>query len=135
MSLLDLKAAPSRSVERWFGLSLSTLFLVFALMLRHSASRVSMALMVVGVLIGVIYYCIPGTRLRVIRAWQYFTYPLAWVISHLLLGTVFFGIVLPTGIMLRLLGYDPLRLKKRDSASNWIHRREDDDISRYFKQF
>ena len=135
MSLLDLKAAPSRSVERWFGLSLSTLFLVFALMLRNSASRVSMALMVVGVLIGEIYYCIPGTRLRVIRAWQYFTYPLAWVISHLLLGTVFFGIVLPTGIMLRLLGYDPLRLKKRDSASNWIPRREDDDISRYFKQF
>ncbi|WP_372721854.1 SxtJ family membrane protein [Novipirellula sp.] len=135
MSLLDRNAVPSRSMKRWFGLSLSTLFLIFALMLRHDASRVSMALMVVAVLLGVIYYCIPGTRLRVIRAWQYFTYPLAWGISHLLLGAVFFGIVLPTGIMLRLLGYDPLRLKKRDSASNWIQRREDNDISRYFKQF
>ena len=122
-------------MKRWFGLSLSALFLVFAFLLRHSANAVAVTLAVVGVLIGVIYYCVPSAPLRVIRAWQYVTYPLAWTISHLLLGTVFFGIVLPTGITLRLLGYDPLRLKKRDSASNWIPRRDDSDISRYFKQF
>ncbi len=135
MSLLDLNSAPSSSMKRWFGLSLSSLFLILAYVVRHSASVVAMVLAIVGVLVGVIYYCVPSAPLRVIRAWQYVTYPIAWTISHLLLGTVFFGIVMPTGIVLRLLGYDPLRLRKRDSDSNWIPRREDSDTSRYFKQF
>ncbi|EMI16085.1 signal peptide protein [Rhodopirellula maiorica SM1] len=135
MPLLDLNADPSSSLKRWFGISLSALFFVVAFLMRHSATMVAMTLAVVGVLVGVIYYCVPGAPLRVIRAWQYMTYPVTWIISHVLLGTVFFGIVLPTGIVLRLLGYDPLRLKQRDSGSNWLPREEASDISRYFKQF
>ncbi|WP_345685520.1 SxtJ family membrane protein [Novipirellula caenicola] len=135
MALFDLNTDPSSSTKRWFGASLSTLLLIVAYLVQYRAANVSMILAIAGVMVAVVYYAVPGTRVRLIRAWQYATYPVAWVISHLLLGTVFFGIVLPTGIVLRLLGYDPLRLKKRNSKSNWMARGDAPEISRYFKQF
>jgi len=38
------------------------------------------------------------------------TYPIGWVVSHVLLGLIFYGIVTPIGIILRLTGHDPLQI-------------------------
>jgi hypothetical protein len=40
-----------------------------------------------------------------------------------MMAFVFFGAVLPTGLIMRALGKDPLRLKRRpDANSYWIER-------------
>jgi len=47
------------------------------------------------------------------------TYPIGWVISHLLLGAIFYLLFLPIGLVLRLTGHDPLQLKPPAGNSLW----------------
>ena len=46
------------------------------------------------------------------------------VVNPIVMALVFFGTVLPTGLIMRALGKDPLRLKwQADANSYWIERR------------
>jgi hypothetical protein len=47
------------------------------------------------------------------------TFPIGWVVSHLLLGLIFYGVVTPIGYILRISGHDPLQLKKPSGNSVW----------------
>jgi len=47
------------------------------------------------------------------------TYPIGWGVSHVLLGVIFYGIVTPIGIILRITGHDPLQLKAPLGSSLW----------------
>jgi len=47
------------------------------------------------------------------------TYPIGWVISHLLLGAIFYLLFLPIGLALRMTGHDPLKLKPPAGSSLW----------------
>jgi hypothetical protein len=122
-------------MRRWFGFSLAVLLLIIAYLIRQNATSIAIVLSVLALVITVVYYSMPATQLLIIRSWQFLTLPITWLMSHLLLGSVFFVILLPMTVIARLLGYDPLRLKRRGQSTNWIARNEQRDISRYFKQF
>ena len=57
------------------------------------------------------------------RLWLKFGLLLHKVVTPVVMAVVFFGTVLPTGLILRALGKDPLRLKRRPKANSyWIER-------------
>jgi len=68
---------------------------------------------------------------------MYLTFPIGFVISHVLLALIYFGVFTPIGWAMRLSGKDPLQLKRRpDRGSHWIPRAEREvDKARYFRQF
>ena len=69
-------------------------------------------------------------------AMSYLAYPIGMVVSFLLLATLYFGVFTPIGLVLRLLGHDPMQRRFDCVAlSYWMARRQDNDKSRYFKQF
>jgi len=47
------------------------------------------------------------------------TYPIGWVVSHLLLGGIFYLLFLPIGLVLRWTGHDPLQLRPPVGTSLW----------------
>ena len=47
------------------------------------------------------------------------TFPIGWVVSHVLLGAIFYLLFLPIGLALRITGHDPLQLKAPTSNSLW----------------
>ena len=58
------------------------------------------------------------------RLWLKFGLLLHKVVNPIMMAFVFFGAVLPTGLIMRALGKDPLRLKRQpDANSYWIERR------------
>jgi hypothetical protein len=58
------------------------------------------------------------------RVWTRFGLLLHAVVSPLVLGVVFYGVVAPMGLVMRLLGKDPLRRRfEPGAASYWIERR------------
>ena len=64
------------------------------------------------------------------------TFPIGFAFSYLILGVLFFGIISPAGLLLRLLGRDPLERRwDRGAASYWVTAREPRGKSAYFKQF
>ena len=62
------------------------------------------------------------------------TYPMGWVVSHVLLGAIFYGIVTPIGLILRISGHDPLQLKKPGGNSVWKTSIGKTDATRYLRQ-
>lgn len=58
------------------------------------------------------------------RAWLKFGLLLHKVVNPIVMGLLFYGTVLPTGIVMRAMGKDLLRLKRQPKAdSYWIVRR------------
>ena len=62
------------------------------------------------------------------------TYPIGWVVSHLLLGLIFYGVVTPTGLILRALGSDSLGLRSPSGESMWKSAVGKNDPTRYLRQ-
>ena len=57
------------------------------------------------------------------RVWFKFGLLLQRVVNPLVMALIYFAVVTPTGLVMRALGKDPLRLKHDpDARSYWIHR-------------
>jgi hypothetical protein len=65
----------------------------------------------------------PGALRPLNRLWFKFGMLLHAVVNPIIMGLIFYGAVLPTGLIMRAMGKDPLRLKRSpDSQSYWIVR-------------
>lgn len=75
-----------------------------------------------------------GRRLR--AGWMDAVEPVGWSVSRALLAIVYYLVLTPVGIALRLSGKDPLRRRTgRDAASFWTDHEGTDDPERYFRQY
>jgi len=62
------------------------------------------------------------------------TFPIGWVVSHFLLGVIFYGLVTPIGLVLRLTGHDPLQLQAPTGNSLWKTSVGKTDSASYLRQ-
>jgi hypothetical protein len=67
---------------------------------------------------------IPRALAPLNKAWITFGHVLGWINARIILGVVFFVVVTPIGLLLRLFGKDVLSLRLRRSQSYWIKRGE-----------
>jgi len=78
-------------------------------------------------------------RLRPLeRAWRRLTAPIGYAVSAIAVTLVFALVALPTALVLRGLGRDPLERKLDPEASSyWLERRSvgDSDLRSYFKSY
>jgi len=56
------------------------------------------------------------------KIWLYFGIALGKLVSPIVMGFIFFLVVTPIGIIMRLLGKDILNLKKKSKGSYWINK-------------
>jgi hypothetical protein len=63
------------------------------------------------------------------------TYPIGLVISMLALAFLFYAVFTPFGLVMRLLGRDPLQLKNSSAPSQWTPYDQDDSPERAFRQY
>jgi len=62
------------------------------------------------------------------------TYPIGWVVSHVLLGLIFYGVVTPIGLFLRASGHDSLDLKPPQGLTMWKRPVGKTDAASYLRQ-
>ncbi|WP_236695942.1 SxtJ family membrane protein [Rhodopirellula islandica] len=135
MPLIDLQAPPSPSMRRWFGLSLGLLLIIASFLISDFGHWLNSALLVTGLVVVTVYYAWPTSQQPIIRGWQHATYPIAFCVGHLLLGTIYFFVLTPIALMLRTTGHDPLNLQQEGRSSNWNDRQSTPTPDQYFKQF
>jgi ABC-type uncharacterized transport system permease subunit len=138
MALIDIHRNPSRRELLWFGLLLLLFFgLVGGLVLWRSESlTASISIWTVGGLLTVVYYAVRPLRLPIFLGWIYVAYPIGFVMSHLVLGVIYFLVITPIGLIMRLLGRDPMeRQFDRAAKSYWTRRGAAARTERYFRQF
>ena len=56
------------------------------------------------------------------RAWMAFGHVLGWINARIILGVVFFVVVMPVGLVMRLFGKDFLAMRPNRSGSYWVQR-------------
>ena len=57
------------------------------------------------------------------RVWMQVAHALGWFNTRVLLGLVYFFVMTPIGIVMRLMGRDPLDRRLTDRPSYWVERR------------
>ena len=111
------------STDRSFGFVFATVFLIIALYpLLHAAGIRIWAVAVSGVFL-LLAALVPQVLAPANRLWTKFGMLLHNIVSPIALGILFFLVVTPTGLLMRLFGKDPLRLRFDPAAdSYWIKR-------------
>lgn len=117
-------AGTQGSSDRSFGLVFTTFFLVVALLpLLHGHDMRLWALGLAGAFL-ILALATPKMLAPLNRLWARFGMLLHRIVSPVALGVLFYGVVTPTGLLMRLFGKDTLHLRLDKSAkSYWIKRR------------
>ena len=137
MQWQDIDRDPSRKTLRQFSGLLAAAFAIIAVgvFMRGGHAAGFTLLLLATLLSGLIGWRWPQWLKPLFVAWMIAAFPIGWLVSHLLLAAVFFLVVTPIGIALRLTGHDPLRLHRHQRASEWCRRNEHHDPRRYLRQY
>lgn len=136
--MIELKTSFSRRELLWFG----PLFALFGGMIggiafwKFEAPAVAKWIWIFSAAVILLSYLVPALRRWFFMAWMSAVFPIGWIISHVLLAAVFYLVVFPIGLLMRLFRYDALgRRFDPDCKSYWKKRETNRDPRKYFRQF
>jgi hypothetical protein len=128
----DATAAPS---ERKFGLTLGVVFALIALIKVIERSPWSV---VWGALAAVLIGCAllrPRLLSAPNRLWLKLGLLMHWIVNPIIMAILFYGTILPVGLLMRALGKDPLRLRlDKTATSYWLPRSDERSPSEAMRQ-
>lgn len=138
MAIIEIKD-PTPKDLRWFG----PLFLLFfglvggMLWWRSDLFNVATYIWGAAAVVVAVYYAVPSLQRKIYLGWIYAVYPIGYVLSHIIMGIVYYLVVSPIGIIMRMTGRDPMnRTLDREAKTYWVeHRTADRDPASYFRQF
>lgn len=138
MTLIRINRNPTRAELRWFGV-LTGAFLVFfggLLSWWSGGSRTPLVVLAAaGVLFASVYHGVRPLQRPLYLGWMHAVYPLGWVVSHVILGLLYFAVLTPIGLVMRVLRRDALQLPFDRSARSYWTPRKRATSDRYFRQF
>lgn len=121
--------------ERQFGLIFAAFFAIVAFWPLWPLHAPSMAWLTASIASGAVALICPRLLAVPNRLWLKFGHALGWVNARIILGFVFFVMVTPIGLVMRLFGKDPLRMRSPKSSSYWIRREQPLDPKSLRNQF
>lgn len=135
MAVLEINWNPTRRELKQFA----GLWIIFfagvgtMLYLRHRAGPWPVVLWATALAVGLPGLAVPSLLKPIYVGWMVAAFPIGWTVSHLLLGSIFYLVITPIGLLLRALGRDPMqRLFDREAKSYWIEH-ERAETARYFR--
>ncbi len=119
----DRAAAVKGASERAFGLTFAVVLAVLAGISVWRAGSSWPYTLTAAVIIALIAATRPAVLAPLNRGWIKFGRQVNRVTTPLVLGLLFFLMITPIGLIMRLAGKDPLRLKgDREALSYWVER-------------
>lgn len=138
MALAEINWKPSPRELRIFSVALGCLLALSAFVsFRTSASvPLAVALSAIAVLILMLGLFAPTTIKSVYLGLMILLFPVRWVVSCLLIAVVYYLMITPIGLTLRLLGQDLVgRRFDTQATSYWKSERRIRREQDYFRQF
>jgi hypothetical protein len=128
----DQAAAPS---ERKFGLTLGGILALIAAvkLIERSPWGLLWGALAIALIAGALwrprYLAVPN------RIWLKLGLVLHRIVNPVIMAILFYGTILPIGVLMRLLGNDPLRLRlDKKAASYWLTRSDERPPSEAMRQ-
>lgn len=138
MSLIRINHDPSRKDLNVFGAIWLVFFSVVAFLIWRRTGNHTVAALVFGVAVAVplVGWILPRFMRCVYLGMTYASFPIGFTISFLLMVVIYYGIVFPLGLMMKICRYDPMTRKLDEAApSYWIEHKQQKEVKTYFRQF
>jgi len=137
MALVEFNKQPSRRELLWFGGLLVPFSALVGALLRFKwgCPTAGLVAWVVGGILVAVFFAVPAFRRPLYLGWMYAAMPIGMAVSFLLLAVIYYFVFTPMGLLMRLVGHDPMcRRFDRARRSYWVARPKPDGVARYFRQ-
>lgn len=148
MALIAVNWRPDRGQLRWFGLIALIGFgalgavsyfarrLLWIRLEDETASVAGLVLWGLAAACGLLAIAAPAVLRPLYVTLTAITLPIGFVLSHLMMALLFYGVFTPVGLVFRLIGRDPLHRRfDPGAASYWVERKPVKDVKLYYRQF
>jgi hypothetical protein len=138
MALVEINWRPPARQLRIFAVLLLAFAALVAWILhsRFAATQAGIAVVAVTTALAVLGILWPKTIWPVYVVWMAAVLPVGWVVSHVVMAVVFYLVVTPIGLIMRMCGHDPMEHRfDRQARTYWKKRPPPSETSRYFRQF
>ena len=136
--MIEINRKPSNRELGWFGLIVLVFFGVVGAIafFKFSAATVAYVLWSVGAGLTLLFYAIRPIRGPFYLAWMRLFFPIGWTVSTGVLVVLYYGVVTPIALLMRIVRYDPMKRRPDPTATSyWTEHRTGGDPSRYLRQF
>jgi len=133
----DVTAKPTPRVLRQFGLLSLIVFGGWGAWRAFStgADAVAIGLLIVAGILGTVGLIRPSALGPVFTGWMIVAFPIGWVVSRVMLGTLFYLLFTPIAVLFRARGRDALQLKRKpETATSYWDEVPPSDARSYFRQ-
>ena len=114
-----------QSSEKSFGVVFSIVFLIVALYPLINSESLRIWALVVSIIFFLLAFLAPKILVLPNKLWFKFGLLIGSIVAPIVMAFVYFVTVLPTGIIMRILGKDLLKQKlDKNAKSYWIERKE-----------
>lgn len=139
MPLIEINWKPDDKQLRGFGLAALIVTVAISIILYYFKD---VSIIWAGIVFGIGFIIFLTSRFAIEITRMFYisltaiTMPIGICVSFILMSIFYFLLLLPVGIVFKLIGRDPLYRKFDTSAeSYWIEHRQAEKIDRYFQQF
>jgi hypothetical protein len=109
----------TKKQHRSFALMVGGIFVVIGLWPLIHSEGIRLWAVILGSVLMVLGVLVPGRLGPIYKAWMAVGYVLGWVNTRLILGVIYYGLLTPMGLVMRLWGRDAMRLRNDHGASTY----------------
>ncbi len=111
-------------------------WLAFAYLAEGTRASVSLGLAAVAAVSAFFSLVFPKANLPIYLGLTIAAFPIGFVLSYVIMATLFYVVIAPIGVVMRLFGFDPMERRILPSAKTyWVDARPERPRDSYFKQF
>lgn len=128
---------PDDKQLRQFSVAALVGFPLIALFCRrvfHVSDNAAYWIAAMGPIVCVLGLAIPGAVYPIYTGLMALMMPIGWIVSNVLLRVIFYLIFMPLGLVFKMMGRDPLLLKKPQVQSYWVKHEQRPDALSYYRQ-
>ena len=121
---LEKNSEVTSASDRSFGVMFGFIFIIVAVIirLRDDPQNIQRLFLALSFLTFLISFTRPNLLKTPNKLWMKFSLLLARFVSPIVLGVLFYLLISPLALVLRLFGRDNLRLKTKEVSTNWQSR-------------
>ena len=116
-----MKEILKKSSNRSFGLVFFLVFFLIGAYLFFEKSKINYFLFIISLIFLILGIKNSSILTPLNILWTKLGLQIGKIVSPIILGFIFFGVVTPTGIIMKIIGKDLLRLKKNKYKTYWIN--------------
>ena len=125
MAEISRHVSTEQSSEKSFGVVFSIVFLIVALYPLINSESLRIWALIVSIIFFLLAFLAPKTLLLPNKLWFKFGLLIGSIVAPIVMTLVYFVTVVPTGLIMRLLGKNLLKQKlDKNAKSYWIERKE-----------